>query len=327
MSEAIIVEDLVKRFKDVTAINGISFRVRRSEVYGLLGPNGAGKTTTIHILVTLLKPTFGKAFVAGFDVIKESAEVRKRIGVVFQEPSLDIWLTAYDNIYIHGKLYGLSGRELKRRIYELLDFVELKPYAGKLVAYFSGGMRRRLEIARTLLHEPEVLFLDEPTLGLDPQTRIRIWDYIMRIRKEHGTTILLTTHYMDEADELCERIAIMDRGKIKAEGRPEELKAMIGSDVIYIKLDDQPKVEVSLEADFAKSCTWVSGDTIQLIVHDAPSAIPKILEAIEKAKVKVREVTYRRPTLNEVFIHLTGRDFRDSLKEGCHPPRPPRMRR
>ncbi|MEM1844167.1 MAG: ATP-binding cassette domain-containing protein, partial [Ignisphaera sp.] len=182
--DIVVVENLVKKFKDVVAVNGISFKIRRGEIYALLGPNGAGKTTTIHIIATILKPTSGNVFVSGYNVVENPDKVRKHIGIVFQDPSLDLDLTAYDNMYIHGKLYGLRGPELEKKIMDLLEFVELKEYASKYVKYFSGGMRRRLEIARGLLHEPELLILDEPTIGLDPQSRARIWDYIKRLKKE-----------------------------------------------------------------------------------------------------------------------------------------------
>ena len=317
MGEAIVVENLVKKFKDVTAVNGISFTVKEGEIYGLLGPNGAGKTTTIHILTTLLKPTSGKVQVAGFDAVRQAAEVRKRIGVVFQDPSLDNQLTAWDNMYIHGMLYGLSGSELKKKIDDLLEFVELKQYANKLVRYFSGGMRRRLEIVRSLLHEPDILFLDEPTIGLDPQTRVKIWDYIMAIKKEKGMTIVLTTHYMDEAEQLCDRIAIMDHGKIIAEGTADQLKSLVGNEVIYLKLDGVPPK--CLQADFIENCRVVADSTLELSVRNASAALPKVFELAETNGLKIREVTYRRPTLNEVFIHLTGRELRDSLEEGFRP--------
>ncbi|MGB9709778.1 ATP-binding cassette domain-containing protein [Infirmifilum uzonense] len=324
MSEAIVVENLVKKFKDVTAVDQVSFQVKQGEIYGLLGPNGAGKTTTIHILTTLLRPTSGKVFVAGYDVVTSPGEVRKRIGIVFQDPSIDNQLTAYDNMYIHGRLYGLSGEELKRKIYQLLDFVDLKPYANKLVRYFSGGMRRRLEIARSLLHEPDILFLDEPTIGLDPQTRVKIWDYIMAIKKEHGMTIFLTTHYMDEADQLCERIAIMDHGQIKAQGTPEQLKSLLGNEIVYVKLDGNTTSPPCIESDYVESCKQVSRDTLQLVVKNAATAMPRIFEAASSKGLKIIEVSYRRPTLNEVFIYLTGRELRDSLEEGGF--RPPHRR-
>ncbi|MEM2021073.1 MAG: ATP-binding cassette domain-containing protein [Zestosphaera sp.] len=324
--EAVRVEGLVKRFKDVVAVDNISFKVRRGEVYGLLGPNGAGKTTTIHILTTLLRPTSGNAFVAGYDVVKEPDKVRREVGIVFQDPSLDNQLTAYDNMYIHGRLYGLKGSDLKRKIFELLDFVDLREFAYKQVRYFSSGMRRRLEIARSLLHEPDVLFLDEPTLGLDPQTRVKIWEYIMSVRKEKNSTVILTTHYMDEAEELCNRISIIDKGRIIAEGTADELKSLLGSEVVYVRLEDSGSSNSisCLESDFIERCSKVREDLIEVVVKDAASAIPKIFELVAGAGLKIVEITYRRPTLNEVFIHLTGRELRDSLEETPSPHGPRR---
>jgi ABC-2 type transport system ATP-binding protein len=313
--------DLVKKFKDVVAVNKVSFKVMRKEIYGLLGPNGAGKTTTINILITLLKPTSGQAFVDGIDVVKSPEKVRKKIGVVFQDPSLDMFLTAYENMYIHGKIYGLGGRELNKRIKELLDFVELKPFADKVVRYFSGGMRRRLEIARALLHDPDILILDEPTLGLDPQTRNKIWEYIKSVRKERGITILMTTHYMDEAEFLCDRISIMDHGRIIAEGTPEQLKSIIGSDVVLIKFSDSQK-PMCLDNDLdgaISSCRSVSGNRVELVVRDAVKTLPKIFEEYERKGLVIEEISYRRPTLNEVFIYLTGRELRDSLEDQPRP--------
>ncbi|HDM22935.1 MAG TPA: ATP-binding cassette domain-containing protein, partial [Methanomicrobia archaeon] len=200
--DIISVKNLVKKFEDVTAVDNISFTVKKGEIFAFLGPNGAGKTTTIHILTTLLKPTEGTAIVAGHDVREDSAEIRKRIGIVFQDSSLDRELTAYENMYIHGKIYNVDGRDLRKRIEDLLKFVELGKFKNKVVKNFSGGMIRRLEIARALLHRPEILFLDEPTLGLDPQTRAHIWEYIKNMKEEHEMTIFLTTHYMDEAEQL-----------------------------------------------------------------------------------------------------------------------------
>jgi len=313
--------DLVKKFKDVVAVNKVSFKVMRKEIYGLLGPNGAGKTTTINILITLLKPTSGQAFVDGIDVVKSPEKVRKKIGVVFQDPSLDVFLTAYENMYIHGKIYGLGGRELERRIKELLDFVELKPFADKVVRYFSGGMRRRLEIARALLHDPDILILDEPTIGLDPQTRNKIWEYIKAVRKERGTTILMTTHYMDEAEFLCDRISIMDHGRIIAEGTPEQLKSIIGSDVVLIKFSDSQK-PMCLDNDLDGaiiSCRSVSGNRVELVVRDAVKTLPRIFEEYERKGLVIEEISYRRPTLNEVFIYLTGRELRDGLEDQPRP--------
>ncbi|MDK2984165.1 ATP-binding cassette domain-containing protein [Thermococcus sp. PK] len=307
---AIEVENLVKKYGDFEAVKGISFKVKRGEIFAFLGPNGAGKTTTVHVLTTLLKLTSGKAIVAGHDVVKEPMEVRKRIGIVFQDPSLDRELTAYENMYIHGRIYGLGGNELKNKIEELLKFVELWEFRNKPVKYFSGGMQRRLEIARALLHEPEVLFLDEPTIGLDPQTRAHIWDYIKAMKEEHNMTIFLTTHYMDEAEQLADRIAIMDHGKIIAEGTAEELKKLVGNDVIYLKLE-APEDLKCLKAEFIRGCKLLSDGRVRLEVVNAAEALPKIFDLAKERNVKIVEVTYHRPTLNDVFLYLTGREIRD----------------
>ena len=315
MSDIVVVEGLVKRYGEVEAVKGIDFRIRRGEVFGLLGPNGAGKTTTIHVIATLLRPTAGRVTVAGHDVVREAPEVRKRIGIVFQDPSLDSALTAYENMYIHGLLYGLSGEELKRRIRELLEFVELSEHADRLVRNFSGGMRRRLEVARALLHHPELLILDEPTIGLDPHTRARIWDYIREVQRREGMTILLTTHYMDEAEELCDRIAIMDHGKIIAEGTADELKSLVGSDVIIARFD-RP---ACFRSPPIKECRELPDGRVEFVVENAARALPKIFEAASAAGLRIVEVSYRRPTLNEVFLHLTGRELRDGPAEVPRP--------
>ncbi|ADM27102.1 daunorubicin resistance ABC transporter ATPase subunit [Ignisphaera aggregans DSM 17230] len=323
MDDVIVVENLVKKFKDVVAVNGISFSVKRAEIFGLLGPNGAGKTTTIHIIATLLRPTSGRVMVVGYDVVSNPYEVRKRIGIIFQDPSLDMDLSAYDNMYIHGRLYGLRGEELHRKIMELLDFVDLKQYANKIVRNFSGGMRRRLELARGLLHEPEILILDEPTIGLDPQTRARIWEYITRIQNEKGITILMTTHYMDEAEELCHRIAIMDRGKIVGMGTADELKQIIGSDIVIAKFDKP----MCIDEEFVKECKILADGRTEIVVSNASKILPQIFEYAEAKGVKILEISYRRPTLNEVFLHLTGRELRESLEEHPLSPKIERMRR
>jgi ABC-2 type transport system ATP-binding protein len=322
LSNVIVVEDLVKKFKDVVAVNGISFSIKKEEVFALLGPNGAGKTTTIHIIATLLKPTKGSVLVAGYDVVKEADKVRKKIGIVFQDPSLDNQLTGYDNMYIHGKLYGLKGRELQEKIMKLIDLVELKEFAYKKVMYYSGGMRRRLEIARSLLHEPEILILDEPTIGLDPQSRARIWDYIKYLKKEFSMAILMTTHYMDEAEELADRIAIMDKGKILAMGTADQLKSMLGQDVVYITVNNlnNNNNDICNMFDFAKICKVLDGNRLELVVDNATKALPEIFHIAELKGLRIVEISYRRPTLNEVFLHLTGRELRDSLELQPIPP-------
>jgi len=239
--KAIEIKNLVKEFDGIKAVDDISLEIEYGEIFALLGPNGAGKTTTISILATLLKPTSGKARVNGYDVVKQAAKVRHSIGIVFQDPSLDDRLTARENLEIHGRLYHMKRDERKKRIKEVLKMVELEGRANSLVKTFSGGMRRRLEIARGLMHKPRILFLDEPTLGLDPQTRRHIWDYIEKLRRE-GVTVLLTTHYMEEADHLADRIAIIDKGKVVALGSPSELKDSIGGDIIKIKCNDENKM-------------------------------------------------------------------------------------
>ncbi|NJE26079.1 ATP-binding cassette domain-containing protein [Thermococcus sp. MV5] len=311
---AIEVENLVKRYGDFEAVRGISFKVKRGEIFAFLGPNGAGKTTTVHVLTTLLKLTSGKAIVAGHDVVKEPIEVRKKIGIVFQDPSLDRELTAYENMYIHGRIYGLNGNELKEKIKRLLRFVELWDFKDKPVKTFSGGMQRRLEIARSLLHEPEILFLDEPTIGLDPQTRAHIWEYIKAMKEEHNMTIFLTTHYMDEAEQLADRIAIIDHGKIIAEGTAEGLKKLVGNDVISLKLEAPEKLKC-LKSDFIKGCKLLSDNRVHLEVENAAEALPKLFTLAQKEGVNILEVTYHRPTLNDVFLHLTGREIREESGE------------
>ncbi|WP_297093449.1 ATP-binding cassette domain-containing protein [Thermococcus sp.] len=312
---AIEVENLVKKYGDFEAVRGISFSVKQGEIFAFLGPNGAGKTTTVHVLTTLLKPTAGRATVAGHDVLKEPIAVRRKIGIVFQDPSVDRELTAYENMLIHGRIYGLSGDELKEKIERLLKFVELWEFRNRPVKFFSGGMQRRLEIARSLLHEPEILFLDEPTIGLDPQTRAHIWDYIRAMKEEHNMTIFLTTHYMDEAEQLADRIAIMDHGKIIAEGTAEELKKLVGSDIIYLKLRARDELRC-LKADFIKGCKMLPDGRIRLDVDNAAEALPKLFELAKETGVRILEVTYHRPTLNDVFLHLTGREIREEGGEG-----------
>lgn len=310
---AIEVENLTKRFGDLIAVDHVNFTVKKGEIFAFLGPNGAGKTTTINMLTTLLKPTEGKATVAGYDVVKEPSEVRKKIGIVFQDPSLDRELTAYENMYIHGKIYGYNGVKLKERINDLLKFVELERFKDKVVKTFSGGMARRLEIARALIHEPEILFLDEPTIGLDPHTRAHIWEYIKRMKKERDMTIFLTTHYMDEADQLADRIAIIDHGKIIAEGTADELKRIVGNDVVYLKFTNGT-IEC-IKAEFIKDCKILPDGRIELGVENASETIPKIFELSIQKGWKILEVSYHKPTLNDVFLYLTGREIREENGE------------
>ena len=247
MAYAIETDNLTKKFSDLTAVDNVSLKVNEGEIFGLLGPNGAGKTTLISMLVTLKKPTSGTAKVNGFDIHKNPDGVRKSIGIIFQDPSLDEELTAFENLELHAAMYGISKAEREKRIIEVIETVELKDRLNTVVKTFSGGMRRRLEIARALLHYPKVLFLDEPTIGLDPQTRKHVWDYIKKLKEEHGITILLTTHYMDEADSLCDRIAIIDQGKVIVLDSGKALKDSLGGDTLKIETNQAEKLQNALK--------------------------------------------------------------------------------
>lgn len=300
------VSSLAKQYNGLTAVNGISFDVKEGEFFGFLGPNGAGKTTTINILCTLLSPTSGKADVNGFDCLKQAAKVRSSIGLVFQDITLDNDLTAYENLKFHCYLYNMNKREAEERIETILNVVGLYDRKDDLVRKFSGGMKRRLEIARGLLHRPKVLFLDEPTLGLDPQTRTNVWGFINDLRKKEGVTVFLTTHYMDEA-EVCDRIAIIDHGRIIALGTPEELKKLISGDTVYLKTEDDNCAVSEIKEVFGIKATRLH-DGISFNVESGEKFIPKIFEGL---KTTILSVNLKKPTLDDVFIHLTGREIRD----------------
>lgn len=309
---AIRTERLVKRFGELTAVDGVDLEVHEGELFGLLGPNGAGKTTTISILATLQRPTEGRAFVDGVDVVDDPAEVRKRIGIVFQDPTLDEELTGLENLRLHGKLYKVPRAERERRIADLLDLVELTDRKDDRVKAYSGGMRRRLEIARGLIHKPRVLFLDEPTLGLDPQTRTHIWDHIQRLNREENVTMVLTTHYMDEADSLCDRLAIIDRGRIVAEGSPADLKSEIGGDLLYLTVNGaRDDVLPALRGLSQVRKVLATEEGIQLEVDRGEEVIPVVLDAVRSHRATVRSISMQKPTLNDVFIKHTGRAIRD----------------
>lgn len=311
---SIKVDNLVKKFKDLTAVDNISFGVFEGEVFGLLGPNGAGKTTTIRMLSTLLKPTSGTAEVAGYNVASKSQEVRKNIGVVFQEPTLDTKLTGYENLDFHSCMYGLSFAERKKRIKEVLEIVELTNKANILVENYSGGMKRRLEIARALIHNPKVIFLDEPTIGLDAQTRRSLWDYIKKLNKKN-VTIILTTHYMGEADYLCDRIAIVDHGKIIALDTPQNLKASVSNDIIVLELSNQSKdaqgfLDLLHKFRWIKGIKWKSGN-LHLNVKEGNKKIPKLIKIASSFGVIVDSVNLHKPSLEDVFIKITGKTIRE----------------
>ena len=271
-------ENLTKKFNGFTAVDSISFKVKKGEIFGFLGPNGAGKTTTIKMLTTLLNPTNGNADVAGFKVNKNKDDVRKNIGIVFQEPALDTELTGRENLDFHARMYGLGKEKRKNRINEVLKLVDLEDKQNNLVKFYSGGMKRRLEIARGLMHYPTVLFLDEPTLGLDSQTRQAIWAYIKKMNKEEQTTIFLTTHYMDEADNLCDRIGIIDHGKILVIDSTENLKNSIGNDVIVLSSSDNDKILKRLKKESWIKNTKMYDSYLTLGVKKGEEKIPLIIE-------------------------------------------------
>jgi ABC-2 type transport system ATP-binding protein len=305
MNQIIEVKGLSKKYGDLTAVKGISFAVERGEIFGFLGPNGAGKTTTINILCTLLKPTAGSAVLDAYDVVKDRESVRESIGLVFQDPSLDDRLTAKENLEFHAYAYRVPKEERNRRIQEVLEMVELLDRAGDRVQTFSGGMKRRLEIARGLLHYPKVLFLDEPTIGLDPQTRNSIWEYIHELKKRHDITIFLTTHYMDEAEN-CGRIAIIDYGEIIALDTPEALKNQVGGDVVKITTEDDSEAERVLIEDFGVSMIQ-DRECLCFEVESGERFIPRF---IRDFPVPVISISLHRPTLDDVFLKLTGREIR-----------------
>jgi ABC-2 type transport system ATP-binding protein len=312
-TDDIRVEELTRKFDDVTAVDRVSFAVPRGELFGLLGPNGAGKTTTINMLSTLLRPTSGRAEVAGFDVARARDSVRRSIGVVFQEPALDSQLTGRENLEFHSMMYGMGREERQKKIAEVLALVELTEKAGVQVQNYSGGMKRRLEIARGLIHEPRVLFLDEPTLGLDAQTRRHIWDYIKRLNRDRGVTIILTTHYMDEADYLCGRVAIMDHGAFAAIDAPDKLKDLLGGDVVSLEVAGAAG---TLEAEL-RGLDWVRAIKVHdgvysLTMEKGERRIPELIGLAQKAGVTVDCVHLRKPSLEDVFLHFTGKTIRES---------------
>lgn len=318
MDSAIEVKKLTKVFGKLRAVDNVDFSVNQGEVFGLLGPNGAGKTTTISILCTILKPTNGTAIVNGFDVTRSASKVRRSIGIVFQEPSIDDRLTGRENLEMHADLYGVPRTEQKKRIDEVLELVELEQRADALMRTYSGGMRRRLEIARGLIHYPKVLFLDEPTIGLDPQTREHIWKYVAALSERESITTILTTHYMEEADRLCDRIAIIDQGKIIALDEPERLKDKLEGDIISVRTTAVSELRRILEElKLAKDVKEEDG-TLKLVVKDGEAVLPRLVEAAASAGIRIESMSIHEPTLDDVFLHYTGREMRSEGSDGYH---------
>jgi ABC-2 type transport system ATP-binding protein len=307
---AIAVRNLVKTFGEVRAVRGVDFDVATGEVFGFLGPNGAGKTTTINMLCTLATPTSGSATVAGHDVVRERDDVRRNIGLVFQDPTLDGYMTAQQNLRLHAELYGVRSDLVKPRMQQVMEMVGLWDRKDSVVGTFSGGMRRRLEIARGLMHSPRVLFLDEPTIGLDPQTRRSIWSYIRELKEREEITIFMTTHYMDEA-EWCDRIAIMDQGQIVALDTPEDLKAEVGHDRVTIHTDDDDAAIAALRERFGIEARIAEG-AVTFGVAAGEEFVPRLFAELG---LPIRAVSVSRPTLDDVFMSHTGTTIRDAEED------------
>ncbi|MCL4531995.1 MAG: ATP-binding cassette domain-containing protein [Actinobacteria bacterium] len=314
------VRDLVKVYGGGTrALDGITFEVAPGELFGFLGPNGAGKTTTIRILATLLRPTFGTARVAGFDVVSHPKEVRKRLGLAMQTPTLDAYSTGRETLELAGRLHRMPEAEIRRRSAELLELMGLASVAKKLTGTYSGGMRRRLDLASALVHRPEVLILDEPTEGLDPQSRTALWEELERISAA-GTTMLLTTHYMEEADRLCSRLAIVDNGKIVVEGRPADLKRSVGSDAVVIRLE--PTGDGLVDRVRQRLGDLVGADAvaphpsgISVAVPNAGDAVPALLRRLDGDGLRIVSLQMRQPSLDDVFMKYTGRRIREEAAD------------
>ena len=303
--KAIVVQDLVKEYPRVTAVDGVSFTVDKGDIFGLLGPNGAGKTTTIRVLLTLIKPTSGETLIYNIDTAKNSEEVRRICGYVPQDVSADGDLTAYENVLISSKLYGMPAKERKTRIHEVLNFLELTDRANDMVNTFSGGMMRRLEIAQALVNRPRVLFLDEPSIGLDPNARRIIWGLIKKLRDEFNTTIMMTTHDMGEADVLCDRIGIMNRGRLATLGKPSELKSTVGGDIITINSNNPNCFQKVKDLGYSTITNSPDGHC-DLVVSNGETLIPHLLDSLKMSGVQVESVSLKKPTLDDVFLKYTG---------------------
>jgi|SRR5579871_421128 len=309
--EAIAVDGLRKRYGDVQALDGVSFTVSEGEVFGLLGPNGAGKSTTVRVLVTLTSPDEGSASVGGHDVRRDPGAVRRTIGYVPQDSGVDQLGTGRENLMLQGRVQGMDGRELRARADELLELVGIADAADRIVKTYSGGMRRRLDIALGLVHRPRVLFLDEPTTGLDPEARVAMWSEVSRLAEAESLTILLTTHYLEEADELADRLAIVSQGKVVVSGTPAELKHGLAGDALHVELENGAveQAQLVMAAAGARPEQVLDGRVVVARVDNGGRALPSVLAALDDAGVAVASVSVSRPSLDDVYLHFTGRDF------------------
>jgi ABC-2 type transport system ATP-binding protein len=318
MPKIIETKQLTKTYNSLKAVDDLNITVESGEIFGLLGPNGAGKTTAISMLCTILKPTSGTATVNGFDIVKEANKVRKSIGIVFQDPSVDDRLTGRENLYMHANLYGVPASEQRERIDSVLRLVELDDRADDLLRTYSGGMRRRLELGRGLIHYPKVLFLDEPTVGLDPQTRDHIWKYIKELKQAHDITVVLTTHYMDEADRLSDRIAIMDHGKIIVLDTPAKLKETLEGDVIIVRTNNIQQLKEAINKALPQNQTQIVDSALEITVRNGKAVMPRIMEIATTNKIYVESLLLREPNLEDVFLHYTGRTIRQDTTRELH---------
>lgn len=310
------VENLEHRYGDFRAVDNISFSVKKGEIFSFLGPNGAGKSTAINILITLLALQKGKATVAGYDVTKDPQSVRESIGIVFQDITLDRDMTVWEILEFHGRLYNMPDNERRKRIDELLELVQLDAKRDERTKSLSGGMKRRLEIARGLMTRPKVLFLDEPTIGLDPQTRMRMWDYIKGVNNE-GTTIFLTTHYMDEADHLSDRISIIDHGKIVISGTSWELKNTLGRDIIYLETNDnEAGVRLLKDLPSIRDIKIKTRGFVLMVNEDGTKVLPGIIDTLRKSGIEIATINLKKPSMDDVFVFYTGKDLRDEVRSG-----------
>ena len=318
MSKIIETHQLTKAYGSFKAVDDLNIAVESGEIFGLLGPNGAGKTTTISMLCTILQPTSGYAKVNGYDIVKEANKVRKSIGIVFQDPSIDDRLTGRENLSMHANLYGVPASEQKERINRVLKLIELEDRADDLLRTYSGGMRRRLELGRGLIHYPKVLFLDEPTVGLDPQTRDHIWKYIRELKEANDITVVLTTHYMDEADRLSDRIAIMDHGKIVILDTPLKLKETLEGDVVVAKANNIDAFSDLVTKFLGFEKKQIIDGALEITVRNGRTAMPRIMEIASQNNIYVESLLLREPNLEDVFLHYTGRTIREDTSKELH---------
>jgi len=312
---AIETTELTKNYGKILALDHVDLSIDYGEIFGLLGPNGAGKTTIISLLCTINNPSYGTAFVNGFNITRQPDKVRRSIGIVFQDPSIDDRLTGRENLQIHCTLYDIPAQLSKKRIKELLDLVGLSERADSPVKTYSGGMRRRLELARGLLHSPKILFLDEPTLGLDPQTRQSLWEHIENMARQEKITVVLTTHYMEEAERLCSRIGIIDYGRVKVVDTPSNLISQLKGDVLTVVTDYAPELQQKLRELSIKYTSELHDDRIRIQVSEAEKIVPQIVEIATTSNLKIKSVSIHKPTLNDVFLHFTGREIREEDAE------------